>query len=459
MPYYPDSCGTILMMMSRGQKIDDFLSKELWEKDLSALGTFRALQIKLLRIAHVVIKGFTEEQLALRAMGLVYTTLLSLVPLLAVSFSVLKAFGVHTQLVIFLYYFLEPLGPKGVDISLKIIEFVENVNGGVLGSIGLSMLVYTVLSTVQKIESALNYIWHIKGTRDFSQRFTNYMSVLLVGPILVFSALGITATFMSSTMMKRLLSIEILGALFYLIARLVPYVLISIAFTLIYVFLPNLKVRFKSALVGGVTAAILWQTTGWIFTSFIASSAQYSAIYSGFATLVLFLIWLYWSFLILLVGAKVSYVAQHPRSSIISGKPLTSSTFGKERLAMLIMFLIGNSFYYNDRRWKLDSLTERLGLPSEVVHDTVHALEAKGLILPSGDTPPVYLPASDLENISLKEVLDSVRGSGEGIDLLSGKALSIPEVDRIMGTIEDAITGSLHQETIKSIILSTKEAR
>src|SRR5512147_10022 len=168
-------------MSSFKDKIDSLFVGKLWEADLASASRAKSLQIRALRLIYVIIKGFSEEQLILRAMSLVYTTLLSFVPLLAVSFSVLKAFGVHTQFLIFLYYFLEPLGDSGVDLSMKVIGFVENIKISVLGSIGLSTLIFTVISTVQKIESALNHIWNIKGTRGFSQRFSNYMSILLVG--------------------------------------------------------------------------------------------------------------------------------------------------------------------------------------------------------------------------------------------------------------------------------------
>ncbi|NJD56395.1 MAG: hypothetical protein FIA94_08335 [Nitrospirae bacterium] len=188
-------------MAGISEKIDAFFVKKLWKKDTGPSGRAKTLEIRVFRLLYIVVKGVSEEQLVLRAMSLVYTTLLSIVPLLAVSFSVLKAFGVHARFLIFLYYFLEPLGQSGVDISMKIIEFVENVKISVLGSIGLSTLIYTVLSMIQKIEGSLNYIWDIKGTRGFSQRFSNYMSVLLIGPVLVFSAIGITATLMSSTVM------------------------------------------------------------------------------------------------------------------------------------------------------------------------------------------------------------------------------------------------------------------
>jgi len=436
-------------------KIDNYLTKKLWGSDLDSLGTLRSCWIKFLRFLYVLLQELFEEQLALRAMGLVYTTLLSVVPLLAVSFSVLKAFGVHTRFEIFLYYFLEPLGDKGVDLSLKIIGFVENVNVSVLGSIGLAMLVYTVMSQIHKVESALNYIWNVKSTRSFEKRFSNYLSVLLVGPVLIFSAIGITGSLMSTSVAQKILAIKSLGNIIYYTGRLVPYILVSAAFTFIYIFLPNIKVRFTSALTGGLFSGVMWKVTGMLFTSFIVSSAQYSAIYSGFSIMVLSLIWLYWSWFILLVGAKVSYYQQYPRLIYARKDPLSLSNRMKEKLAMLIMFLIGDNFHRNAQHWRLEPLSKRLGLPAVIVLDMLTMLEKKGLIILSLEEPPAYLPAKDLETISIGEILDVVRISGDEA-LAGNKFIAIPEVDGLISQIDDALYRSVENKTLKSLIISDK---
>lgn len=441
-------------MAGISEKIDDFFIKKLWKTNAASVSRVKSLELKALRLIYVILKGFSEEQLILRAMSLVYTTLLSFVPLLAVSFSVLKAFGVHTRFMIFLYYFLEPLGDSGIDLSMKIIGFVENVKIGVLGSIGLSALMYTVISTVQKIEGALNYIWNIKGTRGFSQRFSNYMSVLLVGPVLIFSAFGITTTLMSSTIMKNFMAIQLLGPVVYVLSRLAPYMLITAAFTMIYVFLPNTKVRFRSALAGGFAAAVLWQTIGWIFTSFIASSAQYSAIYSGFATLILFLIWLYWNFLTLLIGARVSFYVQHPQLLDAGSEIMRLSDRLKERLAIAVMFLVGRSFQNDKPHWKFVALTQKLGVPQEFISEVLSILENRGLVVSTLSEPPAYLPAKDLETITLNEIISAVRLSGEDSHSSSKSIASIPEVDGVMKHIEQAITLSLDKQTLKDLVRS-----
>ncbi len=439
-------------MLSVRQRIGDYFEWEIWAKDLSHISKPRLFQIKTLRLAYVIFKSVSDEQLALRATGLLYTILLTIVPLLAVSFSVVKAFGVDAKLLILLYYFLEPLGPSGVDISMKVIEFVGNVKASVLGSIGLAMLIYTVISTIQKMESSLNYIWQIRGTRAFLSRLSNYISVLLISPVLALAAFGSTASLMSSGIMKKLSSVAALGVVFQFAGRAIPYVLICVAFTLIYYSLPNTKVRLRPAVAGGIAAGVLWQTTGWLFAAFVASSAHYSAIYSGFAALILLLIWLYWSFLILLVGARVSFYSQHPGLFAVGQKTFIADNRLKEKTAVTAMYLIGHSFYHGGPQWTLNSIAEQTGLPLEILREVIEALRTKGLVLSSCDEPPGFAPAKDLEKIAVREVIESVRMSQAEPYAPEMGQPSFPEVEKTMKLIDEAIVDALKKETVATLV-------
>lgn len=279
--------------MLKPQQLKERVTNALWSVDLAGLPAWERLLVRAMRIAYVVVRDLADGQLTLRAMSLVYTTLLSLVPLLAVSFSVLKAFGVHNQIEPLLLNLLAPLGEKGLEITRRIIQFVENVKAGVLGSLGLALLIYTVVSLIQKVERAFNFTWHVTHERPFSQRFSDYLSVIVIGPVLVFAALGITASVMSTSVVRRLSAIQPFGCLLAFGGRVIPYLLVIAAFAFIYVFVPNTRVRARSALAGAVVAGVLWETTGWVFASFIAGSARYTVIYSTFAGLILFMIWLY----------------------------------------------------------------------------------------------------------------------------------------------------------------------
>jgi membrane protein len=444
--------------MTLMKRLNDFFTHEIWEIDVSSLDKYKAFLIKALRLVYVAIREFTTGELTLRAMSLVYTTLLSIVPLLAISFSVLKAFGVHNQVVEpFLLRVLAPLGPKGEEITVQIIGFVENVKVGVLSSLGLALLFYTVISVIQKIENSFNHIWRIKKSRSFARRFSDYLSIILVSPVLMFSAMALTASLNSAAIVKKLVAIEPFGTLFYVFAEISPYLFVIAAFTFLYVFLPNTKVKLESALVGGIIAGILWETAGWGFASFVASSTKYAAIYSGFAILILFLIWLYVSWLILLVGAQISFYHQYPRFFIAKKELFIFSIRFREKIALLIMVLIGYNFYHKRPPWTMSALVNHLRLPLEPVQDILTFLEQNKYVLESHDEPPVYVPARDIETITIQELFDSIRRAERGTRVFERKVLSLPEVEVMLNKLDDAIGKTFHKETIKSLVISHKD--
>ena len=182
-----------------------------------------------------------------------------------------------------------------------------------LKSLKLLFLLYTVVSLIQKVESSFNYVWQVERLRGLAQRFSSYLSVILIGPVLVFTALGVTATAMNNALVQQLMSVEPFGELLVSFSRLVPYLLVIAAFIFIYMFIPNTRVKFLPAFVGGVVAGILWQSNDWAFATFVASSSNYVVIYSSFAILILLLIWLYLNWLILLLGAQVAFYIQYPQ--------------------------------------------------------------------------------------------------------------------------------------------------
>ncbi|HSG10902.1 MAG TPA: YhjD/YihY/BrkB family envelope integrity protein, partial [Gammaproteobacteria bacterium] len=186
----------------------------VWNDDLRRLTGVRRAVVFVLRVAHLLFRELLGGELNLRAMSLVYTTLLSMVPLLAVSFSVLKGFGFHARLETYLFgIMLEPLGPSGAEVAATIMGFVDNVKVGMLGSLGFALLIYTVVALVQKIEAAFNFVWQIDRLRSMSQRFSNYLSVITIGPALLFSAVGITATMLNTGIAQQVAAVEPFGTL------------------------------------------------------------------------------------------------------------------------------------------------------------------------------------------------------------------------------------------------------
>jgi membrane protein len=425
--------------------------RAIWETDLESLPRLQAWGLRAARVALATARDLTDGQLTLRAMSLVYTTLLSLVPLLAVSFSVLKGFGVHNQLEPLLLQFLAPLGEKGIEITAQIIGFVENLRVGILGSLGVALLFYTVISLIQKVESSFNYVWHAARTRSLGERLSDYLSVVLIGPVLVFSAMGLTASLADSAVAQRVLSIEAVGWAFRLGARLIPLALISGAFTFLYVFLPNTRVRIVSAALGGVTAGVMWQAAGWGFAAFVVTSTRYATIYSGFAILIFFMIWLYVSWLVLLIGASVAFYHQHPEYlGPGRGRPRLSQRL-RERVALGALWLIARDHLAGGAAWTTEALARELRVPSDALGSLIAVLERARILAPTKADPPVWLPARALEAVPLREVFDALRSADETGPLRADAVPAAPPVEGVLAAAYAAMEGAIADRTLRDL--------
>ena len=246
----------------------------LFEPPDSLIGKPVWLATRILRYPYALIRDVIRGDLTLRAMSLVYTTLLSVVPLIALSFSVLKGLGYHRDLEPILYNFLEPIGDKAYDITAQIMQFVDNVRGGVLGSTALIFLLYTVLSMVQKVEESFNFVWRVEQPRSLGRRFSEYLSVMIIGPTVIVAALGTMATLRESSIVRLAAQYEPFGTLLLMFGRLTPYLMVIGVFTFLYQFIPNTKVMFRAAAVGGIAAGVAWVAAGAVFTSFVAGSTS-----------------------------------------------------------------------------------------------------------------------------------------------------------------------------------------
>ena len=389
--------------MSWFSKVDKFLRTDIWLPDAGTLRGLDSWYVKTLRLLIVAMADFRDGALSIRATSLVSTTLLSLVPFLAVMFSVLKAFGVHHQIEPFLSQALEPLGERGTLLTGRIIEFVNNLKVGALGAVGLAGLFYTTYSLIDKIEEALNHIWRVRQPRPLARKFSDYLSVVLVGPVLVFTALATTASAQSHWIVQTLLGVEPLGAVIEWAAALMPFFLICGAFTFLFKFVPYTDVKLASAAVGGVSAGILWQLAGLLFSSFVVGSGKYSAVYSGFAILILFFIWLYVGWLIVLVGAQVAYYHQHPAAFLTRLRWEENTAAFREYLALTVLVHITRRYLNHKTPWQPTELAAELGVPlsplEEVLDDFLdhqvifRTAEPKGVTL---GYPPEQIKVLDM---------------------------------------------------------------
>ncbi len=376
----------------------------------------------------------------MRSMSLVYTTLLSVVPLLAFSFAILKGLGVFDQLEPYLSGLLAPLGEQGEQITNQILNLVNNVRGSVLGGVGFVFFLYTAISMIQKLEEAFNYVWYVSTPRSLARRFSEYLVVLLVGPMLMVTAIGMLTSIQSNTIVQYLINNPQLGPVFVLAGKTVPYVIISTVFTFLYMFMPNTRVSFVSALIGGVSGGVMWATLGATFATFILYSTRTLQIYAGFAVAITTLLWLYLNWLILLIGAQIAFYHQRPAFLRMGRREPKLTNATRERVALNIMLLVGIAFRDPARKLEFNELTQTLGLPSLALTPIVNALEKAGLLVTTDAHE--LLPGREMSRLPLRDIIGVVRSGGEtGSETAPAWSGGIEKLGREIDTALDEVLG------------------
>lgn len=386
----------------------------IWRDDDERVDNLTAAQLlfrRAVRIQLAVIRDIGMGQHGLYAASLVYTTLLALAPMLALCFSIIKSFGGVDTLEPFLRHILSPLGNQGLELVPRITEFVNNINVGVLGAVGLAFLIFSVLSLMQKVEEAFNHIWRVATSRSLGKRIRDHLSVLLIGPLFIFLSIGMTATLRYEDTLGRWLGISGLDTLAAQLLSFIPWILFTLAFTALYVFMPNTRVRILPALVAGALTALGWKVLGLLFSIFVAQSANYAAIYSAFAALVLLMLWLYMAWLLVLAGASVAYYVQYPDNMRL-GSPAGLRPIGEDRgLAVVLAAEISRRFYAHPQgSTQPRALSMAWHIPSTLAESILARLTAAGVIL---NTPQGYVPARPFDELTVAELIHAVETCGE----------------------------------------------
>jgi membrane protein len=423
---------------------------EHWLFDLPAEVGGRPLHLLLgpLRYLYALLRDFVRGDLGLRAMGLVYTSLFALVPVVAVSFSVLKAFGYHRELEPVLLEFLRPLGLKGYELTASIMQFVETAQTTLLGTVGFVFLLYTVITMIQKVEDALNFTWHVERPRSLAKRLSEYLVIMLIGPVVAVAAMVLLTRFEASDAIARFSGLAPGAADSDARAHFTPYVLIIGLFWFLYYYMPNTRVRWQSALIGALFGGTAWVAVGAIFTRIVLYSAKAAAIYAGFAVVLLFLVWLHLSWLVMLLGGQLSFYTQHPEH-LRTGQGQIPTTAGlRERIAMGAMYLLAERFIAGGPRWRVSDLADRMDVPASVLDEELSLLEDRGLVLTAEDD--TVAPGRDLSSITLADILDAIRH--ETPNPRRPEPVGVPVADAATLAADRAMRESMSQTTLRDLV-------
>ena len=431
-------------------------SSWLWTPDLASLPAWQRPVIVALRIVYAVVRDLRDGQLSLRAMSLVYTTVIAIVPLLALSFSVLKGFGMHNKVEPVLLEGLEALGDKRFEIVARVLEFVDNVKVGVLGALGFALLIYSVVSMMHKIERSFNYTWQIKRDRTMSQRFRDYLSVIFVGPLLIFLSVGITTSVNTNTAMEYIQALPMGADFVEFVGALIPYLIMAMGFAFVYVFLPNTNVRLVAAFVGGLVTAVIWKLMGWGISTFVANSSNNLAVYSAFASIIVLMIWLYVGWLVLLVGASVSFYFQNPQYILVRRDDIQLSPEDNEALGVNILYLVYRQHHNDATPWHIDSLARHLKVAPSVVEDMVEFLIVQDYVVRAGGEEPGLHPRRPAAQVSLAGLLRRIREcvlDGRRTLILGGE----PMVAELVGGVRGLLDQQYGETSFAQLVESGEE--
>ncbi len=392
------------------KRIIRFLSYDIWRINKRDRSSRKIGLYNIIKSFILAIRNIDGAQLFTRASALTYSTLLSIVPLLAVLFAIARGFGfqniVKTQL--FSYFAgQEEILDKATAFIDKSIEYAQ---GGIFLGIGVILLMYTVINLLSNIEDNFNTMWQIKKGRTYFRMFTDYLALIIIAPIFLICNAGVNIL-LSTTAEEQ----YILGLVLGPFMKVVPFLITILLFTILYIYIPNTKVKFRSALFGGIFTGIAFQVFQMLYISGQIWISKYNAIYGSFAALPLLLLWLQLTWFFVLFGVQLSFAFQNVNKFSFEHETSSISRRYKDFITLLIMTLIVKRFQKGHTPYTADELSEHYKIPTKLTSDTLFYLQEVGMIVetPSEDAlVPAYIPAIDINHITVSYLFEKIEKHG-----------------------------------------------
>jgi membrane protein len=399
------------------EKLIRFLTRDIWHMSMSNLSKTNASLIHYLRIITLSIRGYIEDRVGLRASALTFFTLLSVVPVLAMAFGIAKGFGMKQILQTQLKESLE--GHE--EVLNYMISFadsmLENTQGGWMAGIGIIILLWSVIKVLWNIEISFNHIWQVTKERTPIRKLSDYLSIIIIGPIFIIlsGSMNIYISTQLSKLTQEVSLLERIGPLIFYAFRLTPFIMTWTLLTLLYMVMPNTNVRFKSALVAGIFAGTILQVVQWAYIHFQVGVSQYNAIYGSFAAFPLFLIFLQTAWLIVLLGAEISFAHQNVSQFEFEEDIIKLSLHDKQLASLTIMHGIVKAFEKGEQTTSIHNLAVMYKAPVRLISHLIKDLHEANLIEEvTDDKNSFYVPATDIHKINIEFVLNALNNFGSG---------------------------------------------
>jgi len=421
------------------RKLKTFFQEEIWSHDLTSKSRRRTFLIRQTRIYFLAFKGFFEDRAAVRAAGLTYFTMLSIVPIFAIAFVIARNFGFEGR--------LHEVINNNMQGQKEIIDWLTNMvdsllvkaKGGILAGVGGVILFWSVIQVLNNIEAAFNDIWQIRKARSPMRKFSDYLAIMILGPF----AIGLSGSVMVK-IQSTAQDIELFKPLIVFMIKSVPYVSMWLLFTIVYIVMPNTKVKFKYALVAGVfagTVAIIFQM---LYQDLQIGVFRFNTLYGSIAAIPLFLLWLQVTWLIVLMGAELSFAYQNIENYEFEEDALNLSHNNKRILTLLIAYHIIKNFEEGGEPWNSDMLSHELGIPIRLVNELVFELVNAGILAElasDNQKDRSYQPSVDINKITVEYLYNQLElvGSDQMVVTESDELLRITRIhEHILHSIRES---------------------
>jgi membrane protein len=392
------------------QKVIHFFTEGIWRISKDDIRKHHFFFIQVVRIFILAVRSFLSQNCIAKASGLTYYTLISIVPIVAMAFGIAKGFGFDTVLESELHNQLAGHQEVVEQIMGVVRNYLDNAKGGMIAGVGLAVLIWSLMKVLGSIEAAFNEIWEINRPRTVIRKFSDYLSLMMVALLFVASSSSMIVFVRQEFGMTRLGTY--MDALFGFV---IPYLLIWLVFTVLLQIMPNTKVKFKSALIGGVLSGTMFQILQYYYIHFQVSMSSYNAIYGSFAAIPLFLIWLNTSWMIVLLGAELAYAAQNVKNYEYEHDSNSISFFYRKQITVYITRYIVKAYEREATAPTIEEIAFDLKLPIRLVKETLQRLIDSGVVaevIVPKSTEVGYHPNIDIHKLSLGMLLKKVETHG-----------------------------------------------
>ena len=393
------------------------LNDAIWNTPLSELSRRKSYIFKQLRIIVLAVRGFLNDKVQLRASALTFYSLLSVIPVAAIVFAIAKGFGLDQTLQDLI---IKKSGSEQEVLSWLLQKAriaIEKTRGDYIAGIGMIILFWSVMSLLNHIESSFNHIWQISSSRPWYRKFTDYLTIMLIAPVFIILSSGITG-FQVTTLPDYMNNAPILDFFKPVISFLVkfaPYFLSWVALTVLYIIMPNAKVKFMPALISGLIAGTILQGIQWLYIDLQFGISKLNAIYGSFAAVPLFIIWLQTSWTVVLLGAEISFANQNLSRYEMESEALNISNYQKRALVLMIMHMIIRNFMLGEKPISAEYIAVNLKIPVRLARDILQDLSGANLVSiihENEEKERLYQPALDVNRLTVSYVFSRLDKKG-----------------------------------------------